>query len=87
MLLGVTRAALARHEPERALAAAERVLTDDPLHEEALAEALRSLVASGRRAEAERTYAKHVALCRRELDAPPGPELVSLARQLGVATP
>ncbi len=83
--LARARAALAGRAPDRALVAAERVLAEDPLHEEAMAFRLRALVALGRRAEAASAAATFEARCRRELDSPPGPELVALARALGVA--
>jgi len=78
------RAAFAGRSPAAALAFAEQVLEDDPLHEEAMAWRLRALVALGRRGEAAAACAAHEARCRRELDSAPGPELVALAHELGI---
>ena len=82
--LGRARAAHASLAMESTLGFAEQVLADDPLHEEALSWKLRALVALGRRGEAAAACAAHAARCRRELDSPPGPELVVLARDLGI---
>jgi len=87
LLLGRARAAFEGRAPERALACADTLLATDPLHEEALGWRLRALVALGRKGQAARAAAEHAARCRRELDSPPGPELVALARELGLDGP
>ena len=79
------RVAFGAHAPAAALAFAEQVLAADPLHEEAVAWRLKSLVALGRRREAATVTADFHARCKRELDSPPGPELVALERELGIA--
>ena len=84
LLLARTRVAMEAHAPERALKLAGEVLAGDPLHEEAIAWRLRALVALGRRVEAARAASEFAARCRRELDSPPGPELVALTRELGL---
>jgi DNA-binding SARP family transcriptional activator len=78
------RAAFAARSPAMALALAEQVLAVDALHEEGQAWRLRSLVALGRRGEAATASAEFHARCRRELDSPPGPDLVALERELGI---
>jgi DNA-binding SARP family transcriptional activator/tetratricopeptide (TPR) repeat protein len=87
LLLARMRAAMEAHAPARALELAGEVLAGDPLHEEAIAWRLRALVALGRRIEAARAASEFAARCRRELDSPPGPELVALTRELGIAGP
>jgi DNA-binding SARP family transcriptional activator len=84
LLLGRARAAFAGRAPERALQCADALLAADPLNEEALGWRLRALVALGRKGQAARAASDHAARCRRELDSPPGPELVALARELGL---
>jgi ATP/maltotriose-dependent transcriptional regulator MalT/DNA-binding SARP family transcriptional activator len=87
LLLARARAALAARAPDRALDSAVRVLAEDPLHEEALGWKLRALVALGRRAEAASEATAFEARSRRELDSPPGPELVALVQELGLTRP
>jgi ATP/maltotriose-dependent transcriptional regulator MalT/DNA-binding SARP family transcriptional activator len=82
--LARARAAFTARAPAAALGFAEQVLAEDALQEEAVAWRLRSLVALGRRGEAARASAEFHARCRRELDSPPGPELVALERELGI---
>jgi DNA-binding SARP family transcriptional activator len=82
--LARARAAFAAQAAAAALGFAEQVLAEDALQEEAVAWRLRSLVALGRRSEAARVCREFHARCRRELDSAPGPELVALARELGI---
>jgi ATP/maltotriose-dependent transcriptional regulator MalT/DNA-binding SARP family transcriptional activator len=87
LLLGRARAAFEGRAPERALQYVDALLATDPLNEEALGWRLRALVALGRRSLAARAAREHAVRCRRELDSPPGPELVALARELGLDGP
>ena len=82
--LARARAAFEARAPAAALGFAEQVLAGDALHEEAVAWRLKSLVALGRRGEAATACTEYHARCRRELDSPPGPELVALERELGI---
>ena len=83
--LARARIAFVARAPAAALAFADQVLAGDALHEEAIAWRLKSLAALGRRREAATACAAFHARFRRELDSPPGPELVALARELGIA--
>ena len=84
LLLARARAAFEGRAPERVLQCADALLAADPVNEEAVGWRLRALVALGRRALAARAASEHAARCRRELDSPPGPELVALAHELGL---
>ncbi len=78
--------ALARSDASAAHDAACRLLERDPLHEEAHRLELAALVGLGERARAEQRHSAFVTRLARELDVPPGPETVALAREmLGVS--
>jgi DNA-binding SARP family transcriptional activator len=87
VLMGAASSALSRQDIPAALAWAERSLAADPLDEAAVALILRAHVAEGGRAEGAREYRRFVERCREQLGAPPGPELVALAAELGIAEP
>lgn len=72
--------------PRRALAAAERVLSLDPLHETAVREVLRASVATGDRGYGVRCYAALVRRLRSELGVAPMPETTALAREVRSAS-
>ncbi|MFN8177937.1 MAG: BTAD domain-containing putative transcriptional regulator [bacterium] len=75
-------AALAGHDPAAAHDTACRLLERDALHEEAHRLELAALVQLGERTRAEQRHRAFVAKLARELDVPPSPETVALAREL-----
>lgn len=85
VLVAAARAALSGKDWAAALGWAERALAEDPLEESALALMLEAHAAAGRVHEATRAYRLFVARCREQLGAAPGPELVALAGELGIA--
>ena len=82
--LARAHAAFGARTPAVALRFVSEVLAEDALHEEAVALQIKSLVALGRRGEAATVCTEYDARCRRELDSPPGPELVVLEHELGI---
>jgi DNA-binding SARP family transcriptional activator len=82
--LARAHAAFGARMPAVALRFASEILAEDALHEEAVALQLKSLVALGRRGEAAAVCTEYDTRCQRELDSPPGPELVALEHELGI---
>jgi predicted ATPase len=67
---------------EKAIDVNRRVLTRDPLHEEAALALMRAHASLGERAQALRVYKRLAELLRTELDAEPGVAMVRLSEQL-----
>jgi pentatricopeptide repeat protein len=85
VLVAAARAALSRRDLVGAIDLAERALAEDPLDDSALAVMLDALVKAGRVSEAKRLFRRFVGRCEVQMAARPGPELVALAGELGIA--
>jgi len=82
LLLELGRLELAAGRPEEAEAAARRVLTDDPLAEDAAQMLLRALAGRSDRAGLIRSYRAFAKRMHRELDLDPSPDTAALFSEL-----